>query len=431
MELQKFMETWARDRGIIFEDAELRASKKGGYGLFTTCNTEKRILFVPFDQLLSLKNCGRYIDAVHFPIDEKQALILIFLLLRTSRLPGYEAYLSHLPAEVDYPLTWEKESIEYLLLEGTGMEIAFQAKEHSLQQAFDKLKGGFTLEDYIWAEHMVSSRSMESPIDSSIFVCPILDFCNHSERPNAFWQPTHDGIELLLNGTVGKDTELVISYGPKSNSELFFSHGFILAENPIEQSSFLPPFFELQDHPATIHDVDSLSVDPAVLCGSVKDKKELALQLGFDSIISLQPPDNASSIVNPSKGAVGDLSLATMYLCMLTSEQGFKKNNGTYELNGVPINRDNFLLLCKENPFYDIVSLQVWSILVDMVSQRIDGLSQEMEDEIKGINPNVSLVELYRQDQCKSLQKILPVLEELQSSFVDTPIVQSYLSRNQ
>jgi hypothetical protein len=411
---------------IKIEGVEVRAFGSG-FGIFTSKSAVGRVAYISSALIFTKSNIDKFVP---LPKDcnEKQALILWFLLLKHQKISGWETYVGYLPKTAEYPLMWDPQAIEFLLLEGTGLELAIEAKKSALENEFKRcmnlwsLVGEVTFEEYLWAEHMVASRSMESPVDQSLFVCPFLDFCNHQVPPNAHWEPTDEGIELIIDTPLDADTQVFISYGDKPNSELLFLHGFRLLDNPNQLVQFLPPYFELQETQGR-QDVDG-PVAASETLGSIQDKRKLVSELGFDTVIQLHPP------VGEKKKIMSDKSLCTLFLCMLTAEQGFRKQNGRYYLGETMITADNFLDLCKQNKMHDVLMLQIWTILLDMVCQRMEFLSQELEDDIKGLNDRVKMVEYFRNEQFQILFAIQPVLESLRSSLVESPVVQEFLARN-
>jgi hypothetical protein len=398
-----------------------------GFGLFTSKSVVGRVAYITGDKIFNRTNIEKHIS---LPSDctDKQALTLWFLLLKHQKVSGWETYCSYLPKTADYPVCWDPQAIEFLLLEGTGLDIAIDAKKRALENEFKRfqdwwaLAGSVTFEDYLWAEHMVSSRSMESPIDQSLFVCPFIDFCNHQIPPNAHWEPMDMGIALIIDTPLNANDQIFISYGEKPNSELLFLHGFCLNSNPIQLVQFMPPYFELQQNEGR-QDVDSPVCSPDAF-GSIQDKRKLVSELGFDTIIQIHRP------IGEKQRILDDRSLCTLFLCMLTAEQGLSKRGGNYYLADILINSGNFLELCKQNKMHDVLLLQIWTILLDMVVQRMETLSQELEDDLKGINKNVEMVEFFRTEQCQIIADIIPVLESLQSPLLASPVVQEFLAKN-
>ncbi|PQE25604.1 set domain-containing protein [Rutstroemia sp. NJR-2017a BBW] len=189
---------------------------------------------------------------------------MLFLLMQiTNAVQGEEdksvglsnpwtEYVRLLPEYVPIPTMWSEE--ERLLLAGTSLESAVQAKMAALVREFEELRektseipwcnkcwwdnDSLTLSDWIRLDAWFRSRSLELPTSGEVMV-PCLDMANHSSAPNGYYEQTSSGdISLLLrpNMQLQQGTEITISYGSgKSDAEMLFSYGFIDRDSTIAE----------------------------------------------------------------------------------------------------------------------------------------------------------------------------------------------------
>ena len=75
------------------------------------------------------------------------------------------------------------------------------AGAESLRSEWGRLKQflDVSLERFIWAQAMLSTRSSTLPMDGKVLSCliPVVDFVNHDFHPNAFIQGRKQGVELI------------------------------------------------------------------------------------------------------------------------------------------------------------------------------------------------------------------------------------------
>ena len=198
-------------------------------------------------------------DTVYAIFSKKVPISFYYLDLKFNH--ENSEYYKILPKEIDSALLWDKDSIEYLLLESSGMLIQIVQKKKSLEREFEKwfiflveLFPSITFEEFVWAECLVKSRSMEVPSrlmmrgndfnqsklnsysgetinDSDTVVVPWIDVANHSHTPNAAWRVIPEkGMELYLADSSNLTLEnLVItddSIGNCRNSDALDTPGF-------------------------------------------------------------------------------------------------------------------------------------------------------------------------------------------------------------
>ncbi|KLU83825.1 SET domain-containing protein 8 [Magnaporthiopsis poae ATCC 64411] len=263
---------WSRFNGVTFDGVRISRIEGKGFGLvseriFQPPPDERtpnhRILSVPTELVLNAEAVEEYAKE-----DQRfrellnaaggQSLrgdVLLFLLAQlilvwkseknTGLSNPWTQYIKYLPRTVPLPTMWT--DAERLLLNGTSLETAVQAKLLALEREFDELKEKSSalatwnevlwedepikLRDWIVLDAWYRSRCMELPRGGSSIV-PCIDMINHSRQWTAFYTQTSEngGVDLCLNrdAEIAVDAEITISYGnEKAPAEMLFSYGFV------------------------------------------------------------------------------------------------------------------------------------------------------------------------------------------------------------
>jgi len=173
-------------------------------------------------------------------------------------------YLRFLPRDVLVPTLWNED--ERLLLRGTSLDVAINAKMTALTAEFDAVQSTSSVipcwNELLWENKTVSfrdwvrldalyrSRCLELPRSGESMV-PCIDMINHSAEPTAYYdENAKDDVVLLVRPGVDleKGEEVTISYGEaKSAAEMLFSYGFIDPASTIE--SLVLPIEPFDDDP--------------------------------------------------------------------------------------------------------------------------------------------------------------------------------------
>ncbi|EQK99192.1 SET domain protein [Ophiocordyceps sinensis CO18] len=153
-------------------------------------------------------------------------------------------YVRFLPRSIPTPTMWSEP--ERLLLKGTSLEAALEAKLSTLADEFDNLgaqtetmpfwntllweHGAASLDDWVLVDAWFRSRCLELPQVGDAMV-PGLDMVNHSGSPSGFYEVDGNADVVLLarpDCAAPCGGEVAISYGQnKSAAEMLFSYGFI------------------------------------------------------------------------------------------------------------------------------------------------------------------------------------------------------------
>lgn len=164
-----------------------------------------------------------------------------------------------------------------LLLQGTDLAAALPLRIRSLDSEFKswekifemyyqkgELDSMVSLKEYVLVNGLVLSRVLsrrsfvesliakneksseealpiETSMDDDCFLAPVLDFCNHEFTPNATWKLDLERRVVLLEAgcRINAGDEITFCYGYKPNSELLWTYGFAIPDNPYDRASLL------------------------------------------------------------------------------------------------------------------------------------------------------------------------------------------------
>ena len=113
---------------------------------------------------------------------------------------------------------------------------------------------------------------------------------------------------------------------------------------------------------------------------------------------------------------------------MLTSEQGFSKSPDGYKINGQLITSDNFITLIERLDGFELLASRAWTIVLQMIQERLENMQQQLEDDIQHLNKNVEFVQLLREGCSSVLTHVYPIVESLQAQYLSSPAVVEFLA---
>ena len=446
-----FFDNWSHSFGIDDSLIEIKLSPTtNSRGIFAKEGLKKGDCFltIPSKRFISKKNILEEFQAnsllnescTALFNDERDALIIYFMHLRykTPESPYYKL----LPKSIGVFDEWDTDSVEYqfllhsvspleqqsLMERATYIKFKFNGIKHQLEKLFHPHLVSF--DDYLWARIQVTSRAMEFPKDNSLVVVPIIDFANHSYRDqNAFWELTKDGkgMGLFLLKDCPKDSEIFISYEKKDQFQMLCIYGFCVADNPCEYLQ-LSPNMEVLFNQGISSDMTELAVEKLM-----SRKGELLEQLrGPESFLIHRPSKNELTpnfgCYNPTMGIFSDTYLAIMYVCILDSIPAgisFETKN--------PENIKDFLLYCQSRPDNDILCMWIYNIMIEEISDYISVLSESRPPGYSSPTAQSSRldnIDILRNFNRTSLEKILHVLEDLMKEYSSRPTVILYIKEN-
>ncbi|ATY66230.1 SET domain [Cordyceps militaris] len=269
---------WATLQDVKLQQVGMRHIDGKGYGLVagTGLNASEEaddaleIMRVPAELVLSGEAVEEYAKVDHHFKQLIEAAgrkstrldIMIYLLVHivSGKHPGdknrrcvptpWSEYIKFLPKAIPVPTLWSEP--HRLLLRGTSLEDALEAKVATLQSEFDKLRDtsttipfwnqllwevdGATLSDWFLADAWYRSRCLELPHASHAMV-PALDMVNHAGAgtATAYYEEEASGdvsLRIRPGARVPAGDEISISYGDgKPAAEMLFSYGFLDADS--------------------------------------------------------------------------------------------------------------------------------------------------------------------------------------------------------
>ncbi|CCC12472.1 hypothetical protein SMACR_06551 [Sordaria macrospora] len=280
---------WALLNGITFPHVKVANIEGKGFGVVSDgeLKPEVPLMTVPNTLVLNVKAVDEYakedknfkqlLDAVgHHSARRDILLFLLVQLVLASKAHQapvgvsnpWTEYIKFLPKTVLVPTLWTED--ERLLLRGTSLESAVNAKMTALTAEFDAVREAAsslpTWNDVLWPfengnspaslrnwillDALYRSRVLELPKSGESMV-PCIDMINHSTCASAYYdENTKDEVILLPrpDRTISSGKEVTISYGDaKPAAEMLFSYGFIDPETTVE--SLVLPLEPFGDDP--------------------------------------------------------------------------------------------------------------------------------------------------------------------------------------
>ncbi|KAJ1554766.1 hypothetical protein HK096_001802 [Nowakowskiella sp. JEL0078] len=406
--------------------------------------------------LLSIARDPNCFDLLDNSSDDESRLterltVLVFLTwqilnidsLRNTPAAFWQPYIEILPRKFYTPLFLQNEA-EKILLKGTGLVGPVTAKLKKLRAEFETLKPHLSLfanevienvhfDTWLWADAIFWSRALSfasavdhtDPVDKDnlrgddLHLVPLVDFCNHTDgEPTARWHLTHEGIEIRSTSqtsTLKPGSELLFSYGPKSNSELYFIHGFCLPDNKHENVAFPAPILE----ESLLQNAEGIQASK--LETIVDFKRMLILSFGMKPIVEITNhsdphlPENIGSIFTLD-------SFIVMIIAVLGEEEGFELENFGNEDDpdlafvwGDEVITDALALLkhTMESPRYDAILHKIWLNLQKIIRERLDDLRT---DEILNVTSDTLHLNILRKSCLELLSRVdNNLIEKLQS----------------
>ncbi|KAI8927598.1 hypothetical protein BC831DRAFT_452010 [Entophlyctis helioformis] len=371
------------------------------------------------------------------------------------------------------------------------------------------------------SESASESASTPSATEDDLHVVPFIDFCNHDLAPNARWRLVHDandsmrvaGMDLVLTRPVSAGDEICITYGTdKPSAELLFLHGFAIPEHTLHTVTVPPPFVEMGmlaaagddgDEGETgeeRHEEDGAETDDdndvdvmglyrkqmrQLAESALADKQALMRELGLPTMISIAPaqvPDTTADadaaaaaaadavktktdgddedepvFTNPTQGILSNDTLLTLYICVLTAEDGFGRvevptdhdaadtaakqedePQTVFHLYGqllMPLTKEKLAQTIAALPHADVLALRVWTVLIDVLGYHLAMLAPDEDAEQQasggGDHPILASLMVVREGQAGTLAKALDVFASLQDTYAQLPVVTAYLEQMQ
>ncbi|KAK0719733.1 hypothetical protein B0H67DRAFT_484682 [Lasiosphaeris hirsuta] len=264
---------WAHLNGVKLTNVKIAKTQGRGYGVISenTLTSESTLeppawIAVPHNLVLNAVAVNEYAkEDRNFKLLLEAAEHRVTIASHPSHASigvsnPWTEYLQLLPGTLFVPTLWHED--ERLLLRGTSLEAAVNAKVIALVAEFDAIQqissdipcwnevlwesGSVSLRDWLLLDALYRSRCLELPRLGESMV-PCIDMVNHSASPTAYYDETSKDEVVLLprpGASIIAGEEVTISYGDtKSGAEMLFSYGFIDPTSTAESLTLvLEPF---------------------------------------------------------------------------------------------------------------------------------------------------------------------------------------------
>jgi histone-lysine N-methyltransferase SETD3 len=240
---------WLQKHGVWNSKLEIRKSPSMGYGVVALDEIKKDTVLVEIPQSLMITSIpeGKLQSVIEGDkiLSSMPSLVLILRLIEEVCNPSsfWRPYLRSLPSRIQLPMFFDPNEIESL----KGLSVQHDCIKDillSLQQYFllieiadtqNLLKGTrITMGMFEWARSIVLTRQnpIQSLMDDTVILqlalIPYFDLFNHQSGPITSSFDLEVRKATLRNGRdSGVGEELFMSYGTRSNQELFMFCGFV------------------------------------------------------------------------------------------------------------------------------------------------------------------------------------------------------------
>ncbi|KAE9375663.1 SET domain-containing protein [Stipitochalara longipes BDJ] len=446
---------WSKLNDVNFLDSkveDLGGSK--GFGLVTERALNSKDIFdiptlvtVPRELVLSAEAVEEHAKAdQHF----RQLLdatggkslrgdVLLFLLMQiTIGSPNrknvglstaWTAYVNMLPDLVPVPTIWSEE--ERILLLGTSLEVAVNAKLATLLREFEVLREqtatipwckkswwddeALEFGDWVLVDAWYRSRSLELPNNIGECMVPVLDMVNHSSQPNAYYEHIpSSGVSLLMrpDKMLEIGSEITISYGTsKSEAEMLFSYGFI--DEKSTNKSLVLTIDPFPDDPLGKAKVAAFEGQPLLRVYADRDK--IKWECPFLYLMLLNEEDGLEfRVLQQTDGSRSQLKV-------------FWKGSDVSDAT------NTFEALTSEHHLSDVFKLRATALFQDRIRQQLERL-YESEDEVDLLadTPFVRLDRrssaiLLRKSERLMLEKAFAAADAQKNELLESEVVLRYL----
>ncbi|KAJ4155624.1 hypothetical protein LMH87_000860 [Akanthomyces muscarius] len=453
---------WATLQDVRLQQVAMRRIEGKGYGLVAEIelNASKKlnealeIIRIPAELVLSREAVEEYVKVdQHFKqlidtVGRKSARLDIMLYLLVHIVSGrhvgdktkrcvstpWSEYIKFLPKDIPVPTLWSEP--HQMLLRGTSLEDALDAKVTALQSEFDKLRDasttlpfwnrlfweedGAAFPDWLLADAWYRSRCLELPQASHAMV-PALDMVNHSAAgATAYYEEETSGdvsLRIRPGASVAAGDEINISYGDsKAAAEMLFSYGFIDPDGKTRQ--------------LTLH-LESFPDDPLGLA-----KRRV---FGGAPVVTLRQTEGGSG------GGDRLWDSGFVHLMCLNEEDGLEfrilqDDAGDRQLRvfwqdeDVTERAGDFETLLKDHPLQALFQLRAVSVVQERAASQLQKLaaapsSEQLEPLIAAdiIDQNhVDLVSTLKDIERSVLEAVVAELEKEKSRLVEHETVVAY-----
>jgi histone-lysine N-methyltransferase SETD3 len=244
----RYLTEWLESKGARLSNLRLCSYANGERGLHAQAPIQKGdiVLEVPLrliltEQVAMASAIGRQIEASGMTRLSSQSYLAACVLQEKYAPESFWApYIAALPVSFPQgPLFFTRDDLA--LLEGSFLLTKIAKRRSALVEEYQNLfqcaRGfeRFTLDEFLWAHSIASSRSfgMEIHGRKTIGLVPMADMLNHRHPEETGWRYEDGAGSFVLTARqdLAPDEAMHGSYGRKCNSEFFMHYGFCLEEN--------------------------------------------------------------------------------------------------------------------------------------------------------------------------------------------------------
>lgn len=249
--------TWGRPKHpLAIADETTDDGEPSGRGLIAVKGmTQGEAMFtVPFELVITK---ARALELVPELDDEVDEFIAMAVLLVQEREKGsdsfWKPYLDILPKDEELTAMFRWEDADFELLKGSPTVSAAKSLREKLrlehasmdEYLFSKQRDRFpedvfSIDSWEWAFAVLFSRAIFLQNESVISLVPYADLINHSPFVSTYIDLQSElltgekYVALYTDRPYSKMDQVFVTYGPKSNSELLVSYGFLVERNPYD-----------------------------------------------------------------------------------------------------------------------------------------------------------------------------------------------------
>lgn len=248
--MKNFIE-WLKKNNVQSDDLYFKLYNNEERGVYTRNDIPKNktIMFIPLDALIT-DILGKQVEWSK-KLDQsgafshkgellKKITYVMLYILSTIDNPDekFKPYYDILPTVMDnFPLFWEEEELN--LLQGSPFLDMIENRKRSISEDYNiickvlpELEERFSEDDFMWCRTIVGSRNFGLNIHGheATAMVPLADMLNHFRPAETKWffDNTRNGYIMNSLENLSAETQVMDSYGAKSNYKFLLHYGFCM-----------------------------------------------------------------------------------------------------------------------------------------------------------------------------------------------------------
>lgn len=249
--------TWGRPKHpLAIADETTDEGEPSGRGLIAVKGmTQGEAMFsVPFELVITKQRALELVPELDDGLDEFIAMAVLLVQERGKGADSFwKPYLDILPEDEHLTAMFRWDDADFVLLKGSPTVSAAKSLRQKLRLEFESIEESifekhrekfpeaiFSLEAWEWAFAVLFSRAIFLQKESVVSLVPYADLINHSPFVSTYIDLQSEMltgdkyVALYTDRPYSKMDQVFVTYGPKSNSELLVSYGFLVERNPYD-----------------------------------------------------------------------------------------------------------------------------------------------------------------------------------------------------